>query len=105
MAGRSLRRVVTNALAVRAQLLLGREATPLEYAEDWVASGRSIADLARAVSADLGRPVSRGFVSFVCQRLQPDARTRIANARAARRRSPLTEPLIRGERREASVDG
>lgn len=103
MSGRSLRRAVTNALAVRAQLLVGREATPLDYAEDWVASGRSIADLARAVSNDLGRPVSRGFVSFVCQRLQPDARTRIATARAAHRQSK--KPIPGGERQEVSMDG
>ena len=78
---RPLRRVVVDALAARARDALGPEATPLFYVEAWVRAGLSMRALARTLSADLGYPVSRSFVSFAAQRLAPDARGRIAAAR------------------------
>jgi hypothetical protein len=78
---RPLRRSVVDALAARARDALGPEATPLFYVEAWVRAGLSMRALARTLSADLGYPVSRSFVSFAAQRLAPDARERIAAAR------------------------
>jgi hypothetical protein len=106
MAGRSLRRAVVSALTLRAQLAVGRDATPLDYVERWVAQDHSIAALARTISADLGYEISRGFVSFVCQRLAPDARARIADARRlarSKRKASSETPEAGGRVRRPSL--
>lgn len=81
MPARSLRGRVVAALERRAQTLLGPDASPIEYAERWVEAGLSLTALTRAIALDLGYPISRGFMSFTCQRLTPDARRRIKAAR------------------------
>jgi hypothetical protein len=87
MASRPLQRAVVGALAARAQGRLGWRATPLDYVEAWLSSGGTFVSLAKAISDDLSRPVSRGFVSFVCQRLDPQARVRVRTAREVRSRA------------------
>lgn len=81
MASQPLRRALLKALRRRAEVHLGAEATPIEYVEFWLSSGRTFQALAVDIGADLGRPVSRKFVSFVCNRLTADARSRIRAAR------------------------
>ena len=90
MASTPLRRAVVGALTRRAQETIGPDAKALEYVEAWLAGGASLASLAPAVSQDLNRPISRGFVSFACQRLGPDARERLRSARLAGRQSRLS---------------
>ena len=102
---RSLRRVVIDALAARATEALGPEATPLLYAEAWVRAGLSLTALTRTLSADLGYPISRSFVSFATQRLAPDARARIKAARREgrdlNRKVALIATLVRRRHRES----
>jgi hypothetical protein len=81
MASQPLRRALLKALHRRAEVQLGARATPLEYVEFWLVSGRTFQALAQDIEADLGQPVSRKFVSFVCNRLTADARSRIRAAR------------------------
>jgi hypothetical protein len=81
MASRPLRRAVIGALDARARVRLGAQATPMNYVELWLSSGGTFVELAKTLAEDLARPVSRGFVSFTCHRLEPQARTRILNAR------------------------
>jgi hypothetical protein len=83
MPPRSLRGRLVGVLDRRAQLLLGPAASAIEYVERWVEAGLSLVALARTLAVDLDYPVSRGFVTFACQRLTPDAGSRI---KAARRR-------------------
>ena len=83
MASQPLRRALVNALSNRAKVKLGSGATPLDYVESWVRAGQTIQALARDLATDLGRPVSRKFVSFVCNRLTADARSRIHATRLA----------------------
>ncbi len=83
MASQPLRRALLRALDRRAQSQLGAAATPLEYVEFWLGSRQTFQGLSRDIETDLGRPVSRKFVSFVCNRLTADARRRIRAARPA----------------------
>jgi hypothetical protein len=80
-----LRRALKAALNRRANVALGPDAQAIDFVECWVEAGLSMTALARAVSIDLSRCISRGFVSFVCQRLAPDARARLASARRVAR--------------------
>ena len=102
---RSLRRIVVDALTARAKDALGPDATPLLYAEAWVRAGLSLTALTRSISADLGYPVSRSFVSFAAQRLTPDARARIKAARRdgrdLNRNVALVAALVRCRHRES----
>lgn len=77
----SLRRRLNLALAERSRSHLGPSASPLDYVEAWLRQGATFADLARSLREDLGQPISRRFVSFVCHRLASDARERIVAAR------------------------
>jgi hypothetical protein len=68
----------------------------MNYVELWLSSGGTFVDLAKTLADDLAQPVSRGFVSFTCHRLEPQARTRILNARltsALQRRMPSQQHL------------
>ncbi len=85
MASRDLQSRLMRALTIRAHASIGPDATVLEFVEAWLRNGHTFVDLAQAVSTDLKRPVSRGFVSFVSQRLHPDARKRIRESRLAGR--------------------
>jgi len=79
--GRPLQNRVVAALTERAVKTLGDDATPLAYAADYVAGGRTIADLAVDLAADLGEPVSRQLVSQTIHALEPNAKERIEAAR------------------------
>jgi hypothetical protein len=81
MASQPLRRALVQALRRRAEAKVGIGATPMDYVEAWLRSGRTLRALAGDIEPDLGRPVSRKFVSFVCNRLTPDARSRVRTAR------------------------
>jgi len=85
MPSRELHAQVAGALEFRARALLGPDAAAIQFVEEWVRAGAPLTVLARAVAADIAYPVSRGFVSHVCQRLSPDARARIKAARRAGR--------------------
>ena len=98
MPSRPLRRAVIGALNARAQGQLGAQATPMNYVELWLSSGGTFVGLAKALADDLARLVSRGFVSFTCHRLEPQARTRILNAR-------LTSALPRQMHSQQRVSG
>lgn len=89
-----LRRALTAALAERARTLLGEDATALDYVAAWVRAGLSMRALATLLAFDVGRSLSRGFVSFTCQRLEPQARTRIRAARLAARTAERHEPFV-----------
>jgi hypothetical protein len=93
MRATSLRRRVVHVLEARARLLLGPTASAIEYVERWVEAGLSLVVLTRAIAVDLRYPVSRGFVTFACQRLTPDARHRIKAARR-RGRSATMPPFV-----------
>jgi hypothetical protein len=85
MASQPLRRALVEALERRALSELGAAKTSLEYVESWVRAGGTIQSLSKHMAGDLGHPVSRNFVSFVCNRLTTDAKGRIQQARV---RSP-----------------
>jgi hypothetical protein len=88
MASQPLRRALVKALGHRAKDRLGPQATPLDYVEYWLSSGHTLQDLSQDIAADLGRTLSRKFVSFVCNRLTADARLRIRVARTTRLQRP-----------------
>ena len=79
----SKRRRLRAALLRRAQVAIGANATALDYVEQYVANRGRFSDLARSLQEEMGESLSRGFLSFIARRLAPDARTRIAMARAA----------------------
>ena len=88
MASQPLRRALEWALQGRAEARLGPGATALDYVELWLTSGKTFRLLSQDVAKELGRPLSRNFVSFVCNRLAIDARDRILAARRAAAHSP-----------------
>ena len=79
----SKRRRLRAALLLRAQTAIGADATALDYVERYVANRGRFSDLARSLQEEMGESLSRGFLSFIARRLEPDARARIAMARAA----------------------
>jgi hypothetical protein len=87
MASQPLRRALVEALERRAHAQLGPGVTSMEYVESWLSSGKTFALLSQDIATDLGRPVSRNFVSFVCNCLTDDARSRIRAARPGRRKT------------------
>ena len=91
MASTPKRRKLRAALTRRAEATIGPGATPLDYVEHWVANGGLITELAASLQEEMGESLSRGFLSFIVQRMAPDATTRIAAARhsAERARSPI----------------
>lgn len=68
-------------LTRRAHDELGDEATPLDYAESWVASGRTILALADELSAAIGEKIMREVLSHYLNE-QENAETRLTRARA-----------------------
>lgn len=94
MPSRRFRRTITAALEARARGLLGHNGTALLYTELWLMAGRSITLLARDLGREITPAPSRGFVSTVVNRLEPDARERIAAARRAGRDPATCIPLI-----------
>ena len=88
MASQPLRRALVKALGNRAHDELGAQATPLDYVEYWLSSGQTLQGLSQDIEVDLGRTLSRKFVSFVCNRLTADARLRIRVARTTRLQTP-----------------
>ena len=80
MPGRPMQTRVIATLAARAMRSLGDDATALDYTADYIANGKTIADLAADLAAEWGEPVSRQLVSQAVHAL-PDATTRIEAAR------------------------
>jgi hypothetical protein len=77
----SKRRRLRAALLRRAQAAIGANATALDYVEQYVANRGRFSDLAASLRLEMGEPLSRGFLSFIANRLASDARRRIAAAR------------------------
>lgn len=103
MAARPVRRAVIAALTSRASTVLGPSSSALDYVVAWISAGGTFTTLATCLGDQIGRSLSRGFVSFTCQRLAPDARSRIRSAReragpggASRTRSG-SNPLAAGQ--------
>jgi hypothetical protein len=78
----SKRRRLRAALLRRARVVIGTDASPLDYVERYVANRGRFSDLARSLQEEMGESLSRGFLSFIARRLEPDARARIDSARA-----------------------
>ena len=81
MAGSPLKRQVLDALRTRAIEQLGENGDPLDLACDHIASGGSIAQLAREIGVAIGSSVSRPLLSGVLHNLAPDASERLDAAR------------------------
>jgi hypothetical protein len=71
---------VTQALTRRAKAELGEDAEIVDFAELWVASGRTVYDLSQELAKELGYDISRELVSKVINGA-PGAADRIAHAR------------------------
>jgi hypothetical protein len=71
------------ALEQRTRDEMGEGATVLDYAEQWIASGKTILDLARDLATQMGEPISREIVSHYLNTFSEDAKQRIAAARIA----------------------
>lgn len=81
MAGRPKHRAMVAQLAGYAAEMDMEGATVLDFVVDWVASGRTVYDLARQVGADTKLDVTREMVSRYVNGLEEDASERIASAR------------------------
>jgi hypothetical protein len=82
MAGNPLKHRVLSALAARAKSELGDDdATELDYACDHVSNGGTIAGLAKLIGVDIGKPISRSFLSGILNNVSDDARSRLEAAR------------------------
>lgn len=85
MAGQPRRRAVLLELQARATSELGEGATPLDYAEHYVAGGGTIVRLAADLKAQLGLEISRELVSkaLTSSESEPgEAEARLTRARA-----------------------
>ena len=60
---------------------LGEGAEPIDLVVHRVASGQTITAFAKDVAAAMGEDASRAWISWICNRLTPDAKARIAAAR------------------------
>jgi hypothetical protein len=81
MAGQPLKRRVLEALQARATSALGEEASALDYAVEWIASGKSVQALADSLAAELQTSVSRPLVSSILHSAASDATARLDAAR------------------------
>lgn len=79
MAGRPKRRAMIAELMRRAEE--GGHETPLDYAVEWVASGRTILALAKDISASIGQEIMRERLSAYLNGYEEGAEGRLARAR------------------------
>lgn len=81
MAGKPKEARLIAALAKRAAMELGEDATPLDFVCHYLAGGKMFTDLAAEAAAELNESVSRQLVSGAAHALAGDARERIEAAR------------------------
>ena len=97
MPGQRVREKVCRALDARAEALLGKGATGIQYAAHWLADGRSIAGLARALAEDVTRDsLSRGLL-YRCFAKYASAAQAIAAARTSYNDRQREYEALKGE--------
>ena len=94
MAGHARRKAAFTELAARASKA-GQ--TPLEYVEDWLASGKSMVKLADEVTAITGHEITRSVLDKLCKTLEEDAPARITAAHKAGAHTMVEEQFERLE--------
>lgn len=81
MPGTPMKRRVLAALQARATRECGEGATIVDFACGFFAAGHDMSALAELLASDLGHNVSRSFVSYTLNNLEPDAKQRLESAR------------------------
>jgi hypothetical protein len=81
MAGRPREQTLRAVLKRLAVQELGDGAESIDFIVHRVASGHTVTKLAQELGEATGEEASRGWVSWVCNRLTPDAKARIVRAR------------------------
>ncbi len=81
MAARPKERKLKATLTTLAKRDLGNDATSTDWVVSKIESGVTVTALAKALEVEMGESCSRGWVSSVLNRLSPDAKTRIQEAR------------------------
>jgi hypothetical protein len=105
MSGKPKEARLVAALAKRAVLELGSEATPLDYVVFYIAGGKMFTDLAAEMAVELNEPVSRQLISGSANALGEDAKERIAAARQEGAISLAEETLSIADNADATAGG